>query len=125
MSSGRALPAKSEAMLQIRSVSFPQACDPTIHCAPINQRRTVIFVDESDTPPFNSRMPPFDNPFMVIFEEGIRGRSTGIPHDANPYPDAAPEREAWDEGWRLYDTLREPPPTEEDILESLVWRRLH
>ncbi len=69
-------------------------------------------------------MPPFNNPFMVIFEEGIRARSSGIAHEANPYPDAGREREAWDEGWRLYDTLREPPPDWGDIF-NLVWRQPH
>jgi len=57
---------------------------------------------------------------MDIFIEGIRARARGDAPDANPYPEASRDHGAWLEGWRIYDVLQQDPPTEEDILESLV-----
>jgi hypothetical protein len=64
-------------------------------------------------------MARFDNPVGNIFRVGIRSRAGGVAFDANPYPQAVRDREAWQEGCRLIDTLREPPPTERDVLQSL------
>jgi len=57
---------------------------------------------------------------MDVFIEGIRVRSHGDAFDANPYPEAGRVREAWFEGWHIYDVLQETPPTDANILESLV-----
>jgi ribosome modulation factor len=57
---------------------------------------------------------------MEIFEEGIRARTNGDAPDANPYPIGGRDREAWLEGWRIYDVLRETPPTDADILDRLA-----
>jgi ribosome modulation factor len=65
-------------------------------------------------------MAPFEDPLMDIFVEGIRACSNGVAVDENPYPNAGRDREAWFEGWRIYDASQETPPTEEDILESLI-----
>jgi len=68
-------------------------------------------------------MPRSANPLMDIFIEGIEARSNGDAFEANPYLEAWRDREAWEEGWRLHDTLRKPAPAEEDIAESLVRRQ--
>ena len=45
---------------------------------------------------------------MDISTEGIEARSNGDAFEANPCLEAGGEREAWEEGWRLYDILRQP-----------------
>lgn len=65
-------------------------------------------VDECAGAPFISEMPRFENPLMDISTEGIEARSNGDAFEANPCLEAGGEREAWEEGWRLYDILWQP-----------------
>ena len=70
-------------------------------------------------------MPTTEKSTMDIFVEGIRARTRGDAIDANPYPVAARDHGVWIEGWRIYDTLQEDPPTEVELLERLARGDLH
>jgi hypothetical protein len=85
----------------------------------------VAQIDERARRPFISAVARFDNPVGNIFRVGIRSRAGGVVLDANPYPQAVRDREAWQEGRRLIDTSREPPPTDRDVLQSVPRRLRH
>jgi hypothetical protein len=70
-------------------------------------------------------MPPNEKSIMDIFIEGIHARTRGDASGANPYPVADRNHPVWIEGWRIYDTLQEVPPTEADLLERLARGDLH
>jgi hypothetical protein len=43
----------------------------------------------------------------------------------NPYPVTDKNHALWFEGWRVYDVLREDPPTEAELVDRLARGRLH
>jgi hypothetical protein len=62
---------------------------------------------------------------MNVFIEGIRARNRGDTIEGNPYPADSKNHDPWREGWRIYDVLREDPPTDAELLERLARGDLH